>query len=391
MRKLPVAVIAAAVLAACGASSAAARTTLYVSPSGNDASGCTKLAPCQTIGAAVARAGAGDTVRVASGTYRESVRIAQDISLIGVKGPVIDAAGLTNGIAITGRAAAGTVLNGFTVENAIQEGILALRTSRVKIIDNVVRANDTGAQLPHPPAGECEGSGDAPGDCGEGLHLMTVNHATVAGNLVKGNDGGILLSDEFGPTDANLVSGNRVLGNLYACGITLAGHNVHAYAAGHPTPGTGGIYRNRILGNTANGNGTKGQGGGILLAAGFAGSGVYSNLIEGNTANGNGLGGFTLHDHVAGQDFNGNKIIDNSFSHDGLHGYPSGAPGDSDPGIYHTTGIIVYSEVTTLSGIVVRGNRLSREYYGVWTQNVPTISKSANTFATGVSVDAFQR
>ena len=67
-------------------------------------------------------------------------------------------------------------------------------------------------------------------------------------------------------------------------------------------------------------------------------------------ANDNGLGGLTIHAHLAGQDFNGNQIINNSFSHDGLHGYPSGAPGDSDAGIHHTVGIIIYSLVTQSLG-----------------------------------------
>jgi nitrous oxidase accessory protein NosD len=388
LRRFSIALTAAAALAACTVSAASARA-LYVSPNGHDASGCSKLAPCQTIASAVAKAGRHDTVRVARGTYAESVTITKDIALVGAGRPLIDARGLTNGILITGGGARGAVVDGFTVENAVQEGILALRTSRVTITDNVVRFNDMGALVAH-PTGECLAKGAAPGDCGEGLHLMTVNHATVTRNLVEDNNGGILLSDEYGPTEANLVAHNRALNNPYACGITLAGHNVHAVAGGRPTPHRGGVYGNRILDNTANGNGNKGQGGGILLGAGAPGSGVYSNLIEGNVANGNGLGGFTLHDHVAGQDFNGNQIIDNSFGHDALHGYASGAPGDVDPGITQTTGIIIFSDVTKLRGTVVRGNRLSGEYYGIWTMNVPRIKGSANTFAGSVTVAMLQ-
>ncbi|HWF50994.1 MAG TPA: hypothetical protein VG294_10175 [Solirubrobacteraceae bacterium] len=108
-------------------------------------------------------------------------------------------------------------------------------------------------------------------------------------------------------------------------------------------------------------------------------------------ANDNGLGGLTIHAHLAGQDFNGNRIIDNSFSHDGLHGYPSGAPGDIDAAVHHTVGIVIYSLLTRLKGTVVRGNHLSHEFFGIWTDHVPPIAKSANSYAPGVKTRLSQR
>ena len=48
------------------------------------------------------------------------------------------------------------------------------------------------------------------------------------------------------------------------------------------------MYGNKILDNVVDGDGTKGQGAGILMGGGAPGAGVYDNLIEGNTANGNG-------------------------------------------------------------------------------------------------------
>jgi nitrous oxidase accessory protein NosD len=381
----------ATVVAAVGASAAVAKT-LYVSPTGHDRGACTSKQPCKKISFAIAKARRGDTVKVAKGAYREDVTVARGIKLIGVGTPVIKAVG-ANGILITGAKARGAVVDGFAVQHALNEGILALQTSDVTIEHNVVRLNDQGVKAAN-PTGECKAAGQVPGDCGEGLHLMTVTHSTVTGNTVEDNLGGILLTDEFGPTAHNEISLNTVLRNVADCGITIAGHNPHAASvpSGTPNPSAGGIYDNKILANVANGNGVKGEGAGILLAGGAPGTAVYSNLVQANIANGNGLGGLTLHSHAPGQDLNGNRIINNSFSHDAVAGNGGpGKPGDSDAGLKQTAGIVLFSAFTKLKGTVVQGNRLSNEYYGIWTQNVPTIKKSQNKFAKSVTVPIFQQ
>jgi nitrous oxidase accessory protein NosD len=389
LRRLAGAAGAAVLVSAAGAGAAAAKT-LYVSPKGHNRGACTSKQPCKTISFAVAKTKRGDTVKVVKGTYREDVTIARDIKLVGVGAPVINAVG-TNGILITGAKSRGALVGGFVVQHALDEGILASQTSNVTIEQNVVRQNDRGVKAAN-PTGECAAAGQVPGDCGEGLHLMSVTHSTVQGNTVKDNLGGILLTDEFGPTAHNEISLNTVLDNVADCGITIAGHNPHAASvpSGTPNPAVAGIYDNTIRDNVANGNGVEGEGGGILLAGGAPGTAVYSNLVEGNVANGNGLGGLTLHSHAPGQDLNGNRIIDNSFSHDALDGNGPGKPGDSDAGLTKSAGIILFSAFTKLKGTVVRGNKLSNEYYGIWTQNVPPIRKSLNKFAN-VTVPVFQK
>jgi parallel beta-helix repeat protein len=373
------------------ASSAAIARNLHVSPKGHNTGRCTSKRPCKTISFAVAKAGRGDTVAVAKGTYRDAVSITRPVKLIGTGKPVIDAGGHPNGILIAGRGSRGTLVDGFVVQHALNEGILALRTSRVVIEHNLVRLNDQGVKAAK-PTGECAAVGQVPGDCGEGVHLMTVSNATVTGNRVTDNLGGILLTDEFGPTANNVISDNTVLRNVADCGITIAGHNPHAVSTlGVPKPSTAGIYDNRILSNTSNGNGVKGEGAGILLAGAGPGTAVYSNLVKGNVANGNGLGGLTLHSHAPGDYLNGNRIIDNSFSHDALAGNGPGKPGDSDAGLTRTAGIVVFSAVTKLKATIVSGNRLSNEYYGIWTQNAPSIAKRRNSFARSVTVPVFQK
>jgi pectin methylesterase-like acyl-CoA thioesterase len=95
----------AAVAAVVAGSASAA--TLCVDQ--NPRSGC-----YATIGAAVAAAAAGDTIKVAAGRYAEDVHIVQAVSLVGAgaKWTTIDAKGLANGIFIDGINGAITITPG---------------------------------------------------------------------------------------------------------------------------------------------------------------------------------------------------------------------------------------------------------------------------------------
>jgi parallel beta-helix repeat protein len=396
-QRVPLATVAVLAAGAVAAAPAVAKTkthsskskTLYVSTKGRDRGACTRKSPCKTIAFAISKAVKGDTVDVAKGTYAETVTVARDIRVIGVGKPVINAMGHANGVLITGATSRGAHVSGFLVENATDEGILALQTSHLLISGNVVRNNDLGIKATK-PTGECAAQGQVPGDCGEGLHLMSVSASVVRNNTVENNLGGILLTDELGPTHDNLISSNTATNNVGDCGITLAGHSTKAFANGTTQPTQGGVYGNDVIDNTANGNGTKGFGGGILIAAGAPGSGAYGNTVQHNTANGNGLGGFTLHSHAPGQDLDNNRILDNTFQNDAIAGN-GGKPGDVVAGLTQSAGIILFSAVTKLAGTVITGNHLGNEYYGIWAMNGPTISQTANTFAMTVKVPVFQK
>lgn len=261
---------------------------------------------------------------------------------------------------------------------------MAQHTSHLTITGNIVRNNDLG-MFAKKPTGECAPSpgSDVPGDCGEGIHLYWgVTHSTVSGNLVEHNAGGIYLTDASadgasnGPTAFNLIANNRSIDNVYDCGITLAGHSSLAAPGGKPHPHAAGVYNNTIRANVVNGNGTKTTGAGVLLAGGSPGTAVYNNLVEGNTANGNGHAGVTLHSHAPGQDLNGNKILNNRLSHDG-------ALGDPEFGDFRgqTVGILVGSDVTRLTGIVITGNTISNCHYGILARNdANKVNKHKNTF-----------
>jgi nitrous oxidase accessory protein NosD len=176
--------------------------------------------------------------------------------------------------------------------------------SGVTVKDNVVVGNDlgnpTGAPLKSSPYAECKAAGVVPGDCGEGIHLMTVTNSVFEDNFVADNSGGFLLSDELGPTAHNRIVYNTVEYNTLDCGITVPSHSTKGFVKGAAVPSAAGVYDNVIEHNTVIGNGVAGQGSGVLLAAGAPGGAVYGNVIEYNTISGNGLGGVTVHAHTPG-------------------------------------------------------------------------------------------
>jgi len=201
--RLTLIALGAALLA--GIAHTAAAATLCVNPGGSK--GC-----FATIGAAVAAASSNDTINVSAGAYKEDVVIGKPLSLIGANqnNTIIDAAGLANGVYIDGRDNPGlsnVVVTGFTAQNANFEGILVTNASFVTVWGNTVTDNDRNLE-PSIPA--CPGipdfeTGEAL-DCGEGIHLLGVDHSTVASNTVENNSGGILLSDDTGQTRDNLVT-----------------------------------------------------------------------------------------------------------------------------------------------------------------------------------------
>ena len=371
-------------LAAAVPVGAAAATvpTLYVATGGSDTAACTQQAPCATIGHAVQEASAGATIVVGSGTYAEEVVITKPVTLQAQGRVTIDASGQNNGILVRGPGAAGTVIDGFTVEQASAEGILLMQTSNVTVEHNIVFGNDMG-MFAKSPTGECAPQGVTPGDCGEGIHLMSVSGSTIVGNLVSGNSGGILLTDELGPTAHNVVEGNVVMDNLWDCGITLASHSATAMANGKPDGATGGVYDNQILNNQSFGNGTAdGAGAGVLIAAAGPGGADYGNVVAGNYILDNGNPGVTIHSHAPNQYLGGNTITGNYFVNDNTEG-------DATSGVKATVGVLIWSAVIPIPDTSVTGNFFNDLHYGVWTHNAVGTVISGNV-SQGVAVPVSQ-
>lgn len=376
------------VFGCCGALHAHA-ATLCVNPGGT--SGC-----MSTITAAVNAAAPGDTVLIAPGTYAEDVVIKQSISLIGSNpATIIDASGLPNGIFIDGMAsapAAGVwhvVISGLTIRNANFEGILVANASDVSLTGNQVIGND---QALDASGGTCNNidtsfETNEKGDCGEGIHLMGVDHSTVLRNEVAHNAGGILITDETGPNDHNLVSENFVHDNVYDCGITLASH---APAALTGTKAPFGVWYNTISRNASIGNGTKAAGAGVGIFAPGPGNIDTGNVVINNEIRNNGATGVAMHNHAAPGahapptappvNLNDNVITGNHFSGNGPDNPSAPTPGP--------TAINVFS-MGPITGTVISQNTFDREAIDVGFSSPSSgeISVHFNDFSAGIAID----
>jgi parallel beta-helix repeat protein len=333
------------VIAICQTAVAA---TLCVNPRGK--SGC-----FSKIQDAVNAAAAYDTINVAQGKYKEDVVVGKPLSLVGhnSSNTVIDATGLLNGLYIDGLdnpGLASVVVTGFTVKNANLEGIVITNASNVTVSYNQVLNNNRSLDINDatcpgaPPWETLEGF-----DCGEGIHLSGVDHSVVANNTSQYNAGGILLSDDTGPTHDNLISNNIVTDNPYDCGITLASHP-SATMSGAPF----GVFHNTISGNTSSGNGTQvpGAGAGVGIFDSIPGTMNYGNVIINNRLTNNGLPGVAMHSHAPGQTITDNMIIGNYIAGNGADTDDAFTPGP--------TGINVFG-VSPASGTVITNNVIKDE------------------------------
>jgi nitrous oxidase accessory protein NosD len=365
---------------------------LYVSPSGKSGAAdrnC-KSAAYSTVQAAVDAAPSGATVVVCRGSYSEDVIISTPLALTGNHGAVIHGSSTANGSCDQlGPSGPGTApclagitiksghvnVQGLKVTGAIGEGILATGSSSggsisdVVIQSNRVVDNNTGGIPPSTtsPYPQCVEANQIPGDCGEGIHLMGVTNSTVSHNFVSGNEGGVLLTDEFGPTHGNVVSHNVITKNPFDCGVTVPGHNPFALdSSGNRQPSKAGVYDNVISYNRITDNGLQGEGAGVLFANATAGTASYDNLVEHNYIAGNELSGVTMHAHMLApdqfEDLSGNRIVHNTI---GKNNVGSGDSLDGGASDNATTGILVFSGTVPVT-VKIAHNRIRNDQDGVW-------------------------
>ena len=161
---------------------------------------CTANAPC-SLTTAVALAPAGSTVKALPGIYHGGVSFSKQLDLEG-QAAVLDATKSPDGygIEVSGPGGSGSVIEGWTVMNAQFSGILVgshivdpsgnplsggSPISNVTIDHVTVEHNDKGfLGTVGEGVGECFSTPFAPGDCGEGIHLVSVSDSTVEHSVI---------------------------------------------------------------------------------------------------------------------------------------------------------------------------------------------------------------
>ncbi len=249
----------------------AAASTWYVAPAtavpaGNDASVCDLAHPCLTIRGAIAKAGAGDTIRVAAGTFREQVVVDKNLTIIGagsgsstIRAPAVlagDPDGTYTLVLISGAIQA--EVSGFAVEGpsaGLNYGIYVRAGATANIHDNLVKdirdeplsggQNGVAIQVglyPYTPISQV-GTATITANQVVGYQKIGIavenagSSATVTGNTVTGagptavtaQNGIQLRRGATGTIKTNVVTGNAYDGAAYSAfgiGITYAGPGV---------------------------------------------------------------------------------------------------------------------------------------------------------------------
>lgn len=283
----------------------------------------------------------------------------------------IDATGCDIGIYV-GATARGVSIRNVTVTGAAAEGIFAERTSDLSIQNSTIDDNGFGTI-----------DSSAPPLAGNGLHsyigqafaisVFGVTDAFISHNTVVDNGrGGIGIMDNgandpgaltqnpaaklVGSSDVTVV-GNRMSEDFNGCSIVVATQN----AGGH-------LSQVRVTNNVIQAKGVvngMADVGGIVVAADLPDSSVGDVSVTANHVSGSLEGGVIVNSEAPGSYTRDVRVTGNTLS--GNNWGDQEAP--------NTAGVIVYANPAAANapvpprntGTSVTGNRMSDQYYGVWT------------------------
>ena len=272
----------------------AVASTWYVNGvSGSDSNNCmSALTACKTIGHGISLASSGDSIMVATGTYRENLTINISLSLIGsgASGTIIDGEGINTVVTISSTSAQVaiskvTVTYGYSqqysgggIDNA---GILTINAAR--IAGNRSRCSGGGianggvltinkstiSENNVSQVGICRGFGGGIGNSG----TLTINNSTISGNTASGT---------FGPTGGGIYNkGTLIVNNSTISGNVLAKSGTFGGTDGGGITNSGTL---KISSSTISANGA--QFGGNLYGTARMQNSIIAHSLSGGNCHG---------------------------------------------------------------------------------------------------------
>jgi hypothetical protein len=221
-------------------SHAAGGVIWYVAPNGDDTLDCRAPASaCQTIGATITKAGAGDQIIAATGHYTEHLALEKSLTLTGAGADATILEGVQSSavISITTTLSATTsvTMTGFTIRNGgagiFNEGVLTLGRSRVQNHAGRGIVNDGTATITETLISANAGGGLTNSTTGR----VTLRDVTISDNTAAIWGGGIFNTGVMTLTNVT-ISGNLAAlgGGLYTEGPLPLVHATRSHALAAP-------------------------------------------------------------------------------------------------------------------------------------------------------------
>lgn len=296
-----------------------------------------------TIGAAIAAATPGSTLRVCGGTYDERLVIdGKPLILIGTDGAaatILDGADTGTLLTVRQTSGEGVKVSGFTFRagrSMTEGGAVRCETSKLEMVDSVIinsRAPWGGGLY----ATGCE---------------LTLRANRIEGNFATENGGGLMLRGSSGTVESNRILTNNALQNGGGVAseqgmVALVGNEILTNSAFRGA----GLHHTsdaRIAMNVIADNRAGWTGGGLHLV-GHAPT-IATNVIRGNSSMNDG-GGFYLHQSNA--QIIGNQVVENTTADDG-------------------GGIRVFESMAVLTDNIVERNHASDAGGGIRVSHIPS-------------------
>jgi parallel beta-helix repeat protein len=295
--------------------------------------------------------------------------IESDAALSGNAANTIIQGAASNGLMVN---ANGVTVNGLTFNNSGAAGILVTPPSSAtapaavtgETIENVV-SNNSDQCVNTPSTAVCTAAIGA-GDYGESIWLLSVTDSTLENStLENGLGGGLLVSDEMGPSFGNTIENNMSVNNQWAAGSPWLPTTWPPSSP--PAPMRASPTRRRAASTTTPLRATPRVATGRPASA--CSTPPTTTSIQGNTFDNNGEPGVKLNPTFPGGDVNGNSVIGNTVGVNSLLDGPGGGiPGSHNSGSTQTTGIMVDAPAGPVTGTIIQGNTVTGNYYGIYLQ-----------------------